>query len=69
MLKRLTSFIDRYNILYKYQYGFQRGKSTDPVILDLHTNIINAVESREKSCSIFLDFTKAFDTVNHDILL
>ena len=69
MHKRLASFLDRYNILYKHQYGFQRGKSTKHAILDLHTNMIKAVESREKSCSIFLDFAKAFDTVNHDILL
>ena len=68
MHKRLTSILDRYNILYKHQYGFQRGKSTEHAILDLHTNIIKAVESREKSCSILLDFAKAFDTVNRDIL-
>ena len=67
--KRLTWFLDRYNILNKYQYGFQRGKSTDHAILDLHTNIIKAIENREKSCSIFLDFAKAFVTVSHDILL
>ena len=49
--------------------GFQTGKSTDHAILDLHTFIIKAVENSKKSCSIFLDFAKAFDTVNHDILL
>ena len=38
-------------------------------MLDLHTNTIKAIEDREKSCSNFLDFVKAFDTVNHDILL
>ena len=69
MHKKLTSFLDRYNILHKHQYGFQRGKSTKHAILDLHTNIIKEVESREKSCSIFLDFAKVFDTVNHHILL
>ena len=69
MHKRLTSFLDRYNILYKHQNSFQRGKSTEHAIIDLHTNIIKAVESREKSCSIFPDFAKAFDTVNYDILL
>ena len=67
--ERLTSFLDRYNILYKHQYGFQRGKSTDHAILDLHTNVIKAIKNRGKSCSVFLDFAKAFDTVNHDILL
>ena len=55
--------------MYKHQYGFQRRKSTDHAILDLHTNIVKAIENREKSCSIFPDFTKAFDMVNHDILL
>ena len=69
MHKKLTSFLDRYNILYKHQYGFQRGKSTDYAILDLHTNIIKEVENREKSCSIFLDFAKTFDKVNHENLL
>ena len=67
--KRISSFLDRYNILYKHQYGFQRGKSTDHTILHLHTKIIKTVENREKSCSIFLDFVKSLDGVNHDILL
>ena len=63
MHKRLTSVVDRYNNLYKRQYGFQRGKSTHHAILGLHTNIIKAVENRKRSCSIF---AKAFDLVNHD---
>ena len=54
--------------MYKHQNSFQRGKSTEHAIIDLHTNIIKAIESREKSCSIFPDFAKAFDTVNYDIL-
>ena len=69
MRKTLTSFLDRYNILYKYQYGFKRGKSTDHAIIDWHTNIIKAIENWEKSCSIFLDFAKAFNMINHDIFL
>ena len=60
MHKGLTSFLDSCNILYKDQSGFPRGKSTDHAILDLHTNIIKAVENRENPCSIFLDFAKAF---------
>ena len=66
--KRLTSFLDRYNILYRHQYGFQRGKSTHHAILDLHANVEKAVENREKSCFIFLGFVKAFDAVDYDIL-
>ena len=62
MHKRLTSFLDRYNILYKHQYSFQSGKLADHAGHHLHTNIKKADENREKLCSIFLDFAKAFET-------
>ena len=69
MHKRLTLFLYRYNIFYKHQYSFRRDKLTDHAILDLHTNIIKAVENRKNSCSIFLDFTKVFGTFNHYVLM
>ena len=69
MHKRLTSFLEKYEILFKHQYGFQKGKSTEHAIIDLHSNIIKPIEKKEKACAIFLDFVKAFDTVNHKILL
>ena len=69
MHKRLTSFLEKYEILFNHQYGFQKGKSTEHAIIDLHLNIITAIERKEKACAIFLDFAKAFDTVNHEILL
>ena len=69
MHKRLTSFQEKYEILFNHQYGFQKGKSTEHAIIDLHSNIIMAIEKKEKACAIFLDFAKAFDTVNHEILL
>ena len=69
MYSRLFEFIDKYNILYKKKFGFQKGKCTQHAILDLYSNIIKAIEVHEKTSCIFLDFTKAFDTVNHDILL
>ena len=55
--------------VFKHQYGFQKGKSTEHVILDVYFNIITANEKYEKNACIFLDFAKAFDTVNHEILL
>ena len=68
MHRRLNSFLDRFNVLHKYLYGFQRGKSTDHTLLDIHTNTIKIVQNREKSRSIFCNFAKAFDMVNYDIV-
>ena len=58
-----------YNILYDHQFGFQKGKLTEHAELDLYANKIKAIEKHKKTCATFLDFAKAFDTVNHDILL
>ena len=68
MHKRLSNYLKKYKILYDHQFGFQKGKSTEDAALDLYRNIIKAIEKHEKTCAIFLDFAKAFDTVNHDIL-
>ena len=38
-------------------------------ILDIYTKVVQAFENNENACCVFLDFAKAFDTVNHDILL
>ena len=44
-------------------------KSTSLAILDVQAKIIEAIEQKQIACSVFLDFAKAFDTINHDILL
>ncbi len=49
--------------------GFQKNKSTTLAILDVTTKLIHAIENKNFSCTIFLDFAKAFDTVDHEILL
>ena len=68
MYKRLISFIDKYNILYDKQFGFREKHSTVQAILLITDQIRNAIEDGLYSCGIFLDFSKAFDTVNHSIL-
>ena len=66
--KRLMNFFDKHNIIHKHQFVFQDGKSTEHAILDIYTSIIVSL-AKDKTCCIFSDFTKAFDNVNHDILL
>ena len=69
MYIRVIGFIERYNILYENQYGFQKGLSTEFAIHSLVNNIIQCLENKEVGFCILLDFAKAFDTVNHEILL
>ena len=63
------SFFTKNKAIHKHQFGFQKGKSTEHAILDIYASILKALEKKEKACCIFLDFAKAFDTVNHEILL
>ena len=69
MYNRLINFIQKKNILYDKQFGFRSHHSTDHAILSIIDKIQLAVEERSYSCGIFLDFSKAFNTVNHNILV
>ena len=66
---KLMSFFTKNKTIHKHQFGFQKGKSTEHAILDIYASILKALEKKQKACCIFLDFAKAFDTVNHEILL
>jgi retron-type reverse transcriptase len=66
---RLSSFIHHQKILYELQFGFREAHSTPLAIIKLMENIIASLDKGEFSAAIFLDFSKAFDTVNHSILL
>ena len=68
MYTRLPSFIKKYRLLYSNQFGFRRGHSPDLALICLVDTISNALENGEYVLGIFLDFSTAFDTVNHDIL-
>ena len=69
MYKRLIKFIEKRNLIYDKQFGFRSHHSTEHAILSIVDKIQEAIENGEFSCGVFLDFSKAFDTVNHNILL
>ena len=69
MYNRLIDFIRKKSILYPKQFGFREQHSTDHALLSIVDKIQNSIDNREYSCGIFLDFSKAFDTVNHKILI
>lgn len=67
--KRMVKYLDINNVLYKRQFGFQSKKSTIHSLIALTENVKMAIENGKIACGIFIDLQKAFDTVDHEILL
>ena len=62
-------FLDKYNILYENQFGFRKNRSTDMAIQTLVDKFHETIEKDELMVGIFIDLSRAFDTISHDILL
>ena len=69
MYNRVTTFLEMFQILHGNQYGFRKKSSTHVALLTFIDKVIQAIENGEYAIGVFLDFSKAFDTVDHKILL
>ena len=68
LYKRLYKFLNKHKVLYKYQFGFRQGHSTSHALIEIMDSVKSSIDNDEYVCGIFLDLSKAFDTVNHEIL-
>ena len=66
---QLISYIEKHSIISSHQFGFQKGKSTSCAITSLLDYIYNCLDKKHYNISLFIDLSKAFDTVDHQILL
>ena len=69
MYDRILDFINENNILHKLQFGFRKDHSTSIALMILADKISKALHEGDYVLGVFIDFSKAFDTVNHSILL
>ena len=69
MYKRLITFIDDFDILSSMQYGFREKHNTTHALFTLIKKVAKAYDDSSHTIGIFMDFSKAFDTIDHTILL
>ena len=69
MYDRLLSFVNKHKLLYKYQFGFREKHGTDIALIVLIDKIVAALNNDEIVLGVYLDLSKAFDIVNHEILI
>ena len=67
LYNRLLRFLNAFKILSDNQYGFRKHHST--ALACLYDKISSAIENRKYAVGIFIDLSKAFDTVDHNILM
>ena len=69
MFEALNDHFESYSILPECQFGFRKARSTVDAISVLENDLLAAKDSRLHSGAVFLDVRKAFDTVDHNLLL
>ena len=66
---QMMKYLNKFNLLYRHQYGFRSKHDTTQPVIQFLDKIYNAINKNEYTLSVFIDLTKAFDTCDTDILL
>ena len=69
MCNKIYKFFSDNNLIYSLQFGFRQKYSTIHALISLTESIGKNLDEGNIGCGIFVDLQKAFDTVEHDILL
>ena len=69
MYKRVYSFLSKHSVLYNYQFGFRKNHSTVLALIELTDSIYKHLDEGDYILGMYFDLQKAFDTVDHKILL
>ena len=67
--KRLCNFMTNESLLHHSQYGFRRKHSTINAITEFYIQTVDSLDHNHSVISVFMDLSKAFDTIDHNILL
>ena len=63
---RMYNYLEKYNLTDERQFGFRNNHSTIHAISSIYDELLKSNDDKLYNCSLFLDFSKAFDTVNHE---
>ena len=68
LLEQLNCYFEKFSLLHPAQFGFKKNLSTEMAVAKVYQSYVDNIEKGLYMCSVFLDISKAFDSVNHKIL-
>ena len=69
MCARLDSYLKSNSILCTNQFGFSKNSNTSDAIIEFLDCVYSSLDKKQSTLAVYLDFSKAFNTVSHEILM